>query len=84
MILKIIFPLVLFFFSIQSFAWTKGYDYVSVFKPAKKSKSITELQRNIQRDIFQIQSMMTFQQKKIIGLMKNSEVSENTRAPADI
>ena len=82
--LKIVFLLVLFFFSAQGFAWTKGYDYVSAFKPVKKNKGIVELQRNIQKDIFQIRSMMNFQKKKIIGLMKDSGNTENKRAPAEI
>ena len=79
--LKIIIISVLAFFSIQGFAWTN--DYVSAFKPAKKTRSFSELQKDLKKDIFQIRSIMKSQKKKITGIIKKSD-KRSKRTPAEI
>lgn len=79
--LKIIVISVLTFFSVQGFGWTN--DYVPAFKPAKKSRSFSELQKNLKKDIFQIRSLMNSQKKKITGIIEKSDKSSK-RTPAEI
>lgn len=85
-------PLILFalLFSGQSLALTS--EYVSAFKPAESKarksaagRSLLELQKDIREDIFQLRSMMSFPEKKIIGFMKEREKPVSAlRSPADI
>lgn len=82
LILKVIFILAFSLMGFQSFAYVD--DYVSVFKPVKKSKNVLELQSNIKKDIFKIRALINFQEKKIIGFMKNEKNHETDRVPADI
>ena len=80
LVLKTIFILS-FFLSFQSFAYMN--DYVSVFKPAKKNKNITELQDNIKKDFFKVRSMLNFKEKKMVGFVKSKNV-ESKKTPTDI
>ena len=81
-VLKITFIVLFFLLSIPAQAWTT--DYVSAFKPVKKNRSLSELQRDIKKDIFQIRSMVNFQGKKIIDVVKDRKNTKNTRFPANI
>lgn len=80
--LKVIFISVCLFLSSQTLAWTK--DYVSAFKPVQKAKDLSEFQRNVKKDFFQFRSIMSVQEKEIIGLMKdNTNHTQNTQ-PTEI
>ena len=59
-VLKFIFTLCLLAFSFTSFAG----NYVSVFKPKQKVKTLSEFKKNIQEDILQIRSIMSAEDKK--------------------
>ena len=80
--LKLIFISVALFLSTQSLAYTS--EYIPAFKPVKKSKNISEFQDNIQKEVFQLRSMINLPEKQIIGLVKNSKDAESKRTPADI
>lgn len=80
--LEIIVISVCLFLSSSALAWPE--DYVSVFKPVQKVKNISEIQRDLKKDVFQIRSMMNFQDKKIIGLMEDSKPAKDAQAPAEI
>ncbi len=74
--LKIILISVFLFLSAQGFALTA--EYVPAFKPIKKNHSFSDMQQGIKRDFFQIQSLMSRQKNKMIGLMKDRK-NKNTR-----
>ena len=81
--LKHIFILAFFLLSTQSFAYTQ--DYVSAFKPVQSSGDVLQFNSNIKKDIFQIRSMMNLKEKKIIGLMEESDgIKSQQRIPAEI
>ena len=81
--LKITLILVFLLSGFQSMAWTK--DYVSIFKPDKKSKTVSEIQMDIRQDILQIRSLMNLEKKKIISLISKEEApAEKAQKPADI
>ena len=82
MLLKFSFVLVFAFLSVEALAWTN--DYVSVFKPIKEAKTVMELQKGIQKDFAYIRSVINFNEKKIIGLVKSEKDIKSTRSPAEI
>lgn len=80
--LKTIFISGFLFLSLPVLAWTT--DYVSAFKPTQKSKGLSELQRSIKKDIFQIRSMIKTNEKTVTGLVENRKYIKIKRNPADI
>ena len=78
-ILKISFLSFLFSFSFSSFA----SNYVSVFKPSKKIKTLSEFKQDVQKDILQLRSIVDnrtietkLEQKKTIELVKYKTSSQ--------
>ena len=80
--LRIIFILVFFLSGFQSLAWTS--DYVPIFKPAQKIKTVSEIQMDIKQDVFQFRSLMNLEEKKIIGLIVKERADTEKSKPADI
>ena len=78
LILKFAFLSFLFAFSLKSFAG----NYVSIFKPGKQVKTLSEFKKDIQKDVLQLRSIMNIkddkknlEQKKTIELVRNRKTS---------
>lgn len=79
--LKIVVSSLLLFFGFQGSAGMNT-DYVSVFKPEKSvQRGISELQKNIRKDIFRVNSVVNSREKKV---SLNNERTESSRVPAEI
>ncbi|MCZ0932563.1 MAG: hypothetical protein OXJ52_05365 [Oligoflexia bacterium] len=78
LILKLTFLSFLFAFSFKSFAG----NYVSVFKPGKQVKTLSEFKKDIREDVLQLRSIMSvednkkkLERKKTIELVRNRKAS---------
>ena len=84
-VLKISFISVLLSFSFSSFA----SNYVSVFKPSKQVKTLSEFKEDIQQDVLLLRTIMNAEdnsenldQKKTIELVKYK--TTNQKSPTEI
>ena len=78
LVLKFIFLSFLFAFSFKSFAG----NYVSIFKPKQEVKTLSEFKKDVQKDVLQLRSIMSVEdkkkateQKKTIELVRNRKNS---------
>jgi len=73
-----------FVYFLVSQAMASEQDYVSVFKPVQTNKRMSELQKDIRKDFFQVRSLMNFQEKEFVGLVEDDSGIEIIRTPSEI
>ena len=59
-------------FSLKSFAG----NYVSIFKPAQKAKTLSEFQKDVQKDVLQFRSIMSNKDKNKDEVLEKEKTIE--------
>lgn len=75
--LKIIFISFLLFFSVKAFAG----NYVSVFKPQKQLKTLSEFKDHVEKDVLQLRSIMNINTTKDLNKTKTIEIVRDKKIP---
>ena len=73
LILKLAFLSFLFSLSLKAFAG----NYVSVFKPGKQVKTLSEFKEHVEKDVLQLRTIMSVDEEKLLKQIKTIELVRN-------
>ena len=76
--LKIIFTFFLIFFSVKN---AFAGNYVSVFKPQKEVKTLSEFEEHVEKDVLQLRSIMNINKKTDLKKSKTIEIVKDKKIP---